>query len=308
MAVILTLGDREVGRFETLTHALDGLAARQGGPALIRLEAGTYREKVEIAQYPWSITIRGEGSDRTRIAYGDFARQVGDDGKELGTFRTPTLTVRSDGVRLEDLTVANTAGFGPEIGQAVAAAVYGTYFQARKVGFEGHQDTLYTGGGGPQFYDQCSVEGTVDFIFGPAQAVFFRSEIPSVGKGYVTAASTPKDVPWGYLFYRCRLRGDPSTPTFLGRPWRPYASVTFVATIMDEHVRSEGWDNWRNPDNEQTARFAEYQSSGSGARLAERVGWAVASGGLPDDSSPLTDVLKALDGGTYGKDWPTHGR
>lgn len=303
MAVTVTTGKRRLGRFETLTTALAALAADGEGPARLRIDPGIYREKVEVGAYPWPITIQGAGPERTRIVWGDFARRRAPDGEELGTFRTPTMTVRGDGVSLHDLAVVNEAGSGPDIGQGIALAVYGRWFRARHVWILGHQDTLYTGGQGPQFYDHCRIEGTVDFIFGPAQAVFFQTDIISVGKGYLTAASTPEEVPWGYLFYRCRIADGDAARAFLGRPWRPFASVTFADCHLAAHIRPEGWDHWRNPDNERTARYAEYRNSGPGARVAERVEWAVASPEGPPLTSPVATTLAALDQGTYGKDW-----
>src|SRR5437763_1654856 len=124
-------------------------------------------------------------------------------------------------------------------------------------------------------------------VYSGATAVFEHCEVKSKNGGYVTAASTPPDRPYGFVFLNSRLSSDPrpwvdpagtparATPlAFLGRPWRPYGSVTFVDTDMGTHIRPEGWDNWRNPENEKTARYAEYNSSGPGASPGTRVAWS----------------------------------
>lgn len=136
--------------------------------------------------------------------------------------------------------------------------------------------------------------GRVDFIYGSATAVFDHCEIHSRNGGHITAASTPPDQPYGFVFLHCKLTGDPQpwvspagTPASpsrqpmadLGRPWRPHASVTYVDCDMGDHIRPAGWNNWRNPTNELTARYAEYRSAGPGTNPAARVKWA----------HPLTD-------------------
>jgi pectinesterase len=170
----------------------------------------------------------------------------------------------------ENVTFANTAG---DTGQAVALLATGDRQVYRNCRMLGWQDTLYANGG-RQYYGACYIEGRVDFIFGSATAVFDRCEIHSKNGGHVTAASTPQDRPWGYVFLDCRLTGEGSAKADLGRPWRPYGSVTYIRCKLGDHIKPDGWNNWGKAENEETARFAEYQCTGAGADRAKRVPWA----------------------------------
>ena len=273
------------GDYTSLQQALDATTP-EWGPLRIRLRNGTYTEKVVIPAGR-AVHISGESADRTVVAFDDFAGRTHADGRPLGTFRTASCTVHADGVRIEDLTIANTAG---AVGQAVALAVYGADAQFRRVRLLGYQDTLLTAGCGPQYYGDCYIEGRVDYIFGPAPAVFDRCHVHSVDHGYVTAASTPVDVPSGYVFYRCRLTAPETAAgrVYLGRPWRGHAAVAFVDCELGTHIRPEGWHNWNAPEREHTARYAEYGSRGPGAEAAARVPWAICR--------PLADVPPELAG------------
>jgi pectin methylesterase-like acyl-CoA thioesterase len=124
-------------------------------------------------------------------------------------------------------------------------------------------------------FKDCYIEGTTDFIFGPSTAWFENCTIKSKADSYITAASTPADVEYGYVFNHCRLIADEGvTKVYLGRPWRPYAYTLFMNCTMGSHIVPAGWENWRNPDNEKTARYAEYNNSGDGADTKQRVAWS----------------------------------
>ena len=141
--------------------------------------------------------------------------------------------------------------------------------------FLGWQDTLYAAAG-RQYYKDCYIEGHVDFVFGNATAVFEGCTIHSKGPGYITAHWRISDAePNGFVFLNCKLTGAVTgQAVYLGRPWRPYGRVVFINCWMDAHIRPEGWDNWRDPAREKTARFAEYESSGPGANPSARVPWS----------------------------------
>jgi pectinesterase len=146
---------------------------------------------------------------------------------------------------------------------------------------------------GRQYFKDCYIAGRVDFIYGSATAVFDRCEIHSRNGGHVTAASTPQLRSFGFVFLSCKLTGDdvpwdaaatnpattepaqkPNKMADLGRPWRPNAAVAYINCEMGDHIKPAGWDNWRNPNNEKTARYVEYNSTGPGANPDKRVAWA----------------------------------
>ncbi|RYZ49175.1 MAG: pectin esterase, partial [Sphingobacteriales bacterium] len=140
----------------------------------------------------------------------------------------------------------------------------------------GNQDTLLTAGDSTrQYYFNCFINGTTDFIFGPATAVFDRCTIYNLTNSYITAASTPQWKQYGYVFLDCKLEAAPeATSVYLGRPWRAYARTVFIRTEMGKHIRGEGWHNWGKVDNEKTAFYAEYQSKGEGSVKDKRVSWS----------------------------------
>jgi pectinesterase len=142
--------------------------------------------------------------------------------------------------------------------------------------FLGFQDTLYTFGKGTrQLYYQCYIEGTVDFIFGGSTAWFENCELHCKNKGYITAASTPEQVDFGYIFNNCNITGNKDTKTFyLGRPWRPYAKVIFMHCNLPQFIDDKGWHNWGKESNEKTAYFAEYKNKGAGSVSQNRVKWS----------------------------------
>ena len=259
--------------YSTIQAAVDACPIGREELSILYIKNGTYNERVTVPEGK-RIHFIGESEKQTIISYGDYARKIHPDGKEFGTFRTSTLTVTADQFCAENLTVANTSGYGAEIGQAVAVMISSDKAVFHHVSMLGNQDTLYTPGSGRQYYKRCYIEGHVDFIFGSAVAVFDECHIHSLRRGYITAASTPEDVALGYVFFDCELTGNERGTVFLGRPWRPHSSVTFVRTKMADHIQGEGWDNWRNPDNERTSRYAEYGCYGPGAQTERRVPWA----------------------------------
>src|SRR6185436_913335 len=140
--------------------------------------------------------------------------------------------------------------------------------------FLGWQDTILDNRG-RHYYTNCYIAGHVDFIFGGATSFFDHCHIHCLRDGYITAASTPDNQRFGFVFFHCKITGEtPEIRTYLGRPWRAYASVTFLDTEMSAVVRERGWDNWRDPVREKTVRYTEFNSTGPGANLSGRVKWA----------------------------------
>jgi pectinesterase len=261
-------------------------------PWIIRVGAGTYHERVYVQREKHFVRLVGEGPSRTTIAFDLYASIPGPDGKPIGTFHTPTVWIDADDFSVENLTLANTAG--PK-GQALALRVDGDRVTFRNCRFLGWQDTILVNRG-RQYFAGCSVAGAVDFIFGGATAYFDGCEIRCVGNGYITAASTPAGQAYGLVFSNCRILGDPlNVRSYLGRPWRPYASTAFIGTQMTDVIRPVGWHNWNKPDAEKTSRYAEYASSGAGADLAVRAPWATTSPGPAPEGFTPAHVLGGSD-------------
>jgi pectinesterase len=173
----------------------------------------------------------------------------------------------------ENITFENSAG---PVGQAVAMHVEADRVVFRNCRFIGNQDTIYTGGEqSDQFFADCYIEGTTDFIFGAATAVFENCHIHSKKNSYVTAASTTEGKAFGYVFLDCKLTSDPDFKSvYLGRPWRNFAKTVFIRCELGDHIRPEGWHNWNKPEAEKTVLYAEYNSTGPGANPTARVTWS----------------------------------
>jgi pectinesterase len=178
--------------------------------------------------------------------------------------------VDADDFSAENLTFENSAG---PVGQALAVRLDGDRLAFKNCRFLGWQDTILDNRG-RHYFENCNVEGHVDFIFGAATSWYEKCHIHCLKDGYITAASTPENVPFGFVFSNCRVTGTNGARTFLGRPWRAHASVTWLKTEMSGVVRPEGWDNWRDPAREKTVRYAEFQSSGPGGDAKDRVAWS----------------------------------
>lgn len=262
------------GEFRNVSDAIEVCRAFMTYHKVIYVKKGTYKEKVIVPSWLDNIEILGEDAESTIITYDDHAniRMQGTE-QGMGTFRTYTIKIEGDNITLKNITIENNA---PRKGQAVALHTEGDRLRFIGCRFLGNQDTIYTGRGGTRMlFKDCYIEGTTDFIFGPSTAWFENCTIKSKADSYITAASTPADVEYGYVFNHCRLiAAEGVTKVYLGRPWRPYAYTLFMNCTLGSHIVPAGWENWRNPDNEKTARYAEYNNSGDGADTKQRVAWS----------------------------------
>ncbi|MBW3544015.1 MAG: pectin esterase [Bacteroidetes bacterium] len=256
------------GDYEYLQDAIDAIRAFTPKRITVYIKNGVYKEKVLIPAWVTDITLRGESADSTILTFDDHAGR----GK-MGTFDTYTLRIQGNNINIENLTIANTAG---PVGQAVALHVEGTRLVFRNCRLLGNQDTLFASGeGSQQYYVDCYIEGTTDFIFGPATAFFENCHIHSKKDSYITAASTPAWVRWGYVFKNCSFTAAPGIEkVYLGRPWRDYAKTVFINCSLGAHILPEGWHNWSRPEAEKTTFYAEHNSKGPGAKTANRVSWS----------------------------------
>ena len=271
------------GNFRTVDEAIEVCRAFMDYTKVIYVKKGVYKEKLVIPSWLTHITICGEDRDSTIITWDDHANilmpiggldsEAAAKGKPMGTFRTYTLKVEGSYITLENITIENNAA---KLGQAVALHTEGDHILVHNCRLLGNQDTVYTGVAGTRiaFYD-CYIEGTTDFIFGPSVAWFENCEIHSKANSYITASSSPAGQNYGYVFNHCRLTADAGVDkVYLGRPWRPFASTIFMNCEMGKHIVPAGWDNWRNPKNEETASYAEYNNHGEGANTKNRVKWS----------------------------------
>ena len=262
--------------FQNIQDAIDSVRAFLDHKTVINIDSGVYNEKIVVPSWCQNIELIGEDKETTIISYDDHSGRVVD-GVKLTTFTSFTMLVQGNGIQLKNITVKNTSC---NQGQAVALHVEGDRFSALNANILGCQDTLYLGAASSrQYYNNCFIEGTTDFIFGSSTAFFENCTIKSLKNSFITAASTPKENPYGMIFYKCTLTAEEGiTKVYLGRPWRPYASTVFIQTSMGSHIVPQGWDPWDGdktfPNKDKTAFYAEHKSEGSGAVPKERVHWS----------------------------------
>ncbi|HET8829828.1 MAG TPA: pectinesterase family protein [Pelobium sp.] len=261
------------GDFITVQEAVNAVVDNSENVTKIFIKKGVYKEKVIVPITKKNIWLTGEDKHKTILTYDDYASKLDANGKNIGTSGSSSIFVYADGFSAENITFENSAG---PVGQAVAVRITGDKAHFKNCRFLGFQDTLYTHGDGTrQYYENCYIEGTTDFIFGAATALFKNCEIfCKKGGQFITAASTPQTSRFGYVFLDCKISGADGISYYLGRPWRPYAKVVFINCEMPAFIKPEGWDFWGKEANKSTAFYAEYQNSGAGYQPNSRVEWS----------------------------------
>jgi pectinesterase len=259
------------GDFTTIQEAIDAAKAYPSQRITISIKDGVYYEKVKVHAWNTHISFIGESRENTIITYDDYFGKI-----NLGrnsTFYTHTVLVEGDDFFAKNLTIKNTSG---PVGQAVALGVNANRVQFSNCAFLGNQDTLYTSGeGNKNYFKDCYIEGTTDFIFGDATALFENCQIHSKSDSYATAASTQKGIAYGYVFKNCKLTADEKvTKAYLGRPWRPFAKTVYLNCEIGKHILPEGWDNWSKPEAETGSFYGEYKCTGEGYQPKNRVSWS----------------------------------
>lgn len=259
------------GHFTTIQAAMAKIGmGSPDHPATIYVKKGVYRERVYAQREKRYVRLIGEDPETTILVFGLHAGVEGPDGLDIGTFRTPTLYVDADDFTVENLTIQNDAG---PVGQALAVAVHGDRVIFRNTRFLGHQDTIFLNRG-RQYFADCYVEGTTDFLFGGATAWFEGCEVRSLDSSYIIATATPPESAYGFIFNRCRVEVAEGERTYLGRPWRDHAATLLMRSELGEGIRLEGWHNWDKPWREATSRYLEYRNTGPGADRSRRVAWS----------------------------------
>ena len=274
------------GDFLTVQEAVNALPNYSHNEiSTVFIRNGVYKECVSIPHTKIRVHFIGEDAEKTVITNDNYAKRLWP-GRDfaVGTSGSATIYIHASYITFENISFENTAGEGKEIGQAVAVFTDGDFLFFRNCRFLGNQDTLYTygrygkfGGIKRNYFLDCYIEGTTDFIFGTSIAYFENCTIHSKKNSYVTAASTLQGEKYGYVFKNCKLTADPGiTKCYLGRPWGAYAKTVFIDCELGEHILPEGWHDWEKegkPDTKKNSYYAEYGSTGPGAE-GPRVKWA----------------------------------
>lgn len=256
------------GEYTTIQDAINAMRVFPLKPITLYIKNGIYNEKIELPASNTDVTFIGESVDKTIITFNDYSGR----GK-TNTFTSYTARINENDFKAENITFINSAG---PVGQAVALHLESDRAVFKNCRFLGNQDTLYLAGENcRQYFVDCYIEGTTDFIFGPATVLFENCTIHSKSNSYITAANTPEGISYGFVFINCRLTADSSaTKVYLGRPWREYAKTVFISCDLGKHIVPEGWDNWSKPEAEKSSFYAEYKSKGAGSSTAKRVLWS----------------------------------
>lgn len=260
------------GDFFTVQEAVNAVPDfRKEGRTMILVRPGVYKEKLIVPECKINVSLIGQ--DGAVISGDDYASKKNRFGENMSTSGSSSCYIYAPDFYAENITFENTAG---RVGQAVACFVSADRAVFRHCRFLGNQDTLYTYGRHcRQYYDECYIEGTVDFIFGWSTAVFNRCTIRSVGNGYVTAPSTDEGEAYGYVFFDCNLTASEEVDkVYLSRPWRPYGQAVFIRCRLGKHIVPEGWHNWGKKEAEKTVYYAEYESTGEGACPEQRASFS----------------------------------
>jgi pectinesterase len=290
------------GNFKTIQEAVNSVRDLSQVQVKIYIRRGVYHEKVVVPSWKTNISLVGEDADSTVITNDDYSGKAypcGHDpsGKDkFNTFTSYTVLVQGNDFSADNLTIRNAAG---RVGQAVALHVEGDRCRITHCRLLGNQDTLYAAReDSRELYEDCYIEGTTDFIFGEATVVFERCTLKSLTNSFITAAATRSGHPFGFVFLDCRLTADTSVAhkVYLGRPWRPYSNVVYIHTEMGGHIAAAGWDNWKNPENEKTAFYAEYASTGPGGSVSGRAPWSRQLSEKEAKQYTIHNILSGRDG------------
>jgi pectinesterase len=256
------------GNYTTIQAAVMAVRDYSDVPVNIYIKAGVYKEKLVIPSQKTKIRLIGENKENTIITYDDYSGKG-----NINTYTSHSVLVQGNEFLAENLTFENSAG---PVGQAVALHVEADRVIIKNCKILGNQDTLFPSADtSRQYYVDCYIEGTTDFIFGAATVIFERCHIHSKKNSYITAASTTEHQPFGFVFFNCKLTAEPAfKKVYLGRPWRPFAKTVFIRTEMADHILPQGWSPWNKNDNHKQSYYAEYGSFGAGYVAGQRIDWS----------------------------------
>lgn len=260
------------GHYKTVQEAVDAVPADNTKPVLIYIRSGVYKTHLVVPKDKPFLTFVGEDAEKTLLTNDLHVKSLGADGKEVGTVGSASVVINAPDFTAENVTFENNA---PHVAQALAIYVNADRAKFTGCRFLGWQDTIRVRSG-RQYFGQCYINGRTDFIYGEATSFFDRCHIHVLEQGWITAANTPEDHPYGLVFSNCTITGEPGVKTCLGRPWRPYAQTVFLNTQMEDVIAPEGWNDWGKPNPEQTVRYAEYKShrpDGTPVDVSQRLAW-----------------------------------
>jgi pectinesterase len=265
---VFTVAKDGSGDYKYIQDAIDAMRVYPLATITLYIKNGVYNEKIMLPSDNTDVTFIGESVEKTIINFNDYSGR----GK-LTTFTSYTAKISGNRFTAENITFQNSAG---PVGQALAFYVDADKAVFKNCRFLGNQDTIFaTGENARQLFTDCYIEGTTDFIFGPATAVFQNCTIKAKSNSFITAANTTPGKKYGFVFLDCKVIADSSVnKLFLGRPWRAFAKTVFIRCELPKVIASEGWNNWGNPENEKTVYYAEYKNTGEGADVSKRVNWS----------------------------------
>ncbi|ESQ49351.1 hypothetical protein EUTSA_v10020401mg [Eutrema salsugineum] len=266
------------GQFKTIADALNAVPKDNRLPFVIHIKQGIYKEKVIVTKKMPYVTFIGDGPTKTKIT-GSLNFGLG----KVKTFLTATVTIDGEHFTAKNIWIENTAG--PEGGQAVALRVSADYAVFYSCQIDGYQDTLYVHSQ-RQFYRDCTVSGTVDFIFGDAKCILQNCKIvvrkPKGGQSCMVTAQGRTDVreSTGLVLHNCHIVGEPAyipvksvNKAYLGRPWKKFSRTIIMKTTIDDVIDPAGWLPWRGDFALETLYYAEHLNIGPGSNQAQRVNW-----------------------------------
>ncbi|KAG8381143.1 hypothetical protein BUALT_Bualt06G0091800 [Buddleja alternifolia] len=266
------------GTYKTIAEAIKKAPEHSDRRFIIYVKAGKYQEDIlKVGRKKTNIMFIGDGKGKTVISGGKSVQE------NMTTFHTATFAATGAGFIARDMTFENWAG--PSKHQAVALRVGADHGVVYRCNIIGYQDTLYTHSQ-RQFYRECDIYGTVDFIFGNAAVVFQNCSIharkPLPGQKNTITAQNRKDPNQntGISIHACRIVAEPDLemaksayPTYLGRPWKLYSRAVFMLSYMGDHIHPRGWLEWNTTFALDTLYYGEYMNFGPGGAIGQRVKW-----------------------------------
>ena len=265
------------GQFKSIIAALDSIKGRteSSPPLVVRVKEGVYDEKVVIKKEYYKIVLVGDGPRKTKVT-GKLAVPG------TSTFHSASFIVMADNFVARDFGFENTAGI--EAHQAVAIRVSADFAAFQNCRFDAYQDTLYAQNY-RHFYRDCTITGTIDFIFGDAAAVFQNCNIlvrkckPNQFNAVTAHGRLNKKMPTGFVLQNCKITENPESPplkttkSYLGRPWKNFARTIIMESEIGDVIAPEGWMEWSGQQFHQQCWYSEYNNRGPKADKSHRVKW-----------------------------------